>query len=86
MATLFHTETDEPQEIGNPDDASTSSSDAGLVSLHIVQNSEGALEVEGVLAVREVDTKIEKHPADGSIDEDVADFVAELETDSPFDI
>lgn len=90
MATLLHTETDDcseatPQEIGNPDDASTSS-DAGLVSLHIVQNNEGALEVEGVLAFREVDTVIVKHPADGSIDEDVADFIAELETDSPVDI
>lgn len=90
MATLFHTETDDcsgaaPQEIGSPDDASTSSQ-AGLVSLHIVQNSEGALEVEGVLAVREVDTTIEKHPADGSIDEDVEDFAAELEIDSPVNI
>mmetsp|Transcript_21174 Transcript_21174/g.33265 ORF Transcript_21174/g.33265 Transcript_21174/m.33265 type:complete len:508 (+) Transcript_21174:166-1689(+) len=84
MATLFHTETDcnetPPQEIGNPD--VSTSSDAGMVSLHIVQSNEGALEVEGVLA----DAANVKHPADGTIDGDVADFIAELETDSPVDV
>ena len=78
---------------GDSAGAAATSNDSGLVSLHIVQNNEGALEVEGVLAAEELDTDtaVVKHAADdGSIDEDVLDFISELEsgskTGSPVDV
>eukprot|EP00986_Skeletonema_menzelii_P008529 scaffold3623_cov136-Skeletonema_menzelii.AAC.5 len=70
-------------------DVGETSTDAGLVSLHIVHNNEGAFEVEGVLAAEEVDTAVVEHPAyDVSIDKDVLDFISELElgSSSPVDV
>ena len=73
---------------GGTTDAPTSNDVEPLVSLQIIHNNEGELEVEGVLSAREFDTtSVVEHPADnGSIDKDVADFISELETDSPVDI
>mmetsp|Transcript_14503 Transcript_14503/g.29667 ORF Transcript_14503/g.29667 Transcript_14503/m.29667 type:complete len:508 (-) Transcript_14503:21-1544(-) len=73
---------------GGTTDAPTSNDVEPLVSLQIIHNNEGELEVEGVLSAREFDTtSVVEHLADnGSIDKDVADFISELETDSPVDI